>query len=91
MDEAAYGARSSNSSVLDSGVQTAAELALPGSLTRLRWVRCCNDQLSLRQLAKGLPQLQQLLLDEQAAEQVGPVLLQQLTSRGCKVLVEPQG
>jgi hypothetical protein len=90
-DEAAYGAHSSNSGVAGSRVQAAGELALPCSLTHLRWVHCCDGQLPLRQLAAGLPQLQQLLLDRHAADQAGTVLLQQLADRGCKVVVEPQG
>jgi hypothetical protein len=74
-----------------------AELALPCNLTRLRWVRCCSDggeklpQLPVRQLAAGLPQLQLLLLDRQAAGQAGDLLLQQLADRGCKVVLEGQG
>jgi hypothetical protein len=91
VDEAEHGPRSSNSCVAETGAQAAAELVLPHSLTRLRLVRSCEGQLLLRQLATGLPQLQLLVLGRRAAEQAGPVLLQQLTCRGCKLVVEPQG
>jgi hypothetical protein len=64
----------------------AAELALPSSLTRLRWVRCCAGRMPVQQLASGLPQLRMLLLDRQAAQKAGQGLLQQLAGRGCKVV-----
>uniref|UniRef100_A0A383WKS1 Uncharacterized protein n=1 Tax=Tetradesmus obliquus TaxID=3088 RepID=A0A383WKS1_TETOB len=89
-DSSSSGACSQGSAAAAAAAAAAAELALPPSLTRLRWVRCCARQLPLQQLAAGLPQLRLLLLDGQAAGQAGRVLLQQLSDRGCKVVVEDE-